>query len=353
MPRGTITGWGRCTPAPVLTNEDLAGVMDTSDEWITTRSGIKERRIAHVRNTDMAVVAGRQALAAAGLDPLEIDFVVVATCTGDRQIPAEACYVQAEMGMARAGAIDVNAGCTGFIYGLELANGLIAAGSARRILVIGSEKLSPYLDFTERSTAVLFGDGAGAVVLEATDGDDGILSINTGADGTLTGSLTATGAGTEFAGNPAPLRIEMDGREVFRHAVVRMGAAAVRAVEDAGLDLADVDLLVPHQANIRIIDAVARRLGLTEGQVYTNIQSYGNTSAASIPIALTEALEEGWVRPGAHVVLAAFGAGLTWGATTVRWGGRVTPVGRSDAALPPTSETGLEILLRLQEAKSR
>ncbi len=351
MRRASITGWGRCTPEPVLTNEDLASVMDTSDEWITSRSGIKERRVSHTDNSDMATVAGAHALAAAGLEAADIDYVILATCTPDRQIPAAACYVQAKLGTVNAAAVDLNAGCTGFIYGLSMAQGLIATGAADRILLIGSERITPYLDFEERSTAVLFGDGAGAVVLEAAKGDEGVLSMTVGSDGSLAGVLTAEGVGTSFVGNEVPMRIIMDGREVFRNAVTQMGESAALALKEAELDFEDVDVLIPHQANLRILDATARRLDLDESKVYTNIVRYGNTSAASIPIALSEAIEEGKVSPGGNVLFVAFGAGLTWGASVVRWGDRVEALGVSDAKLPPTDRTGLELVLELMEKK--
>lgn len=353
MRRATIIGWGRCTPEPVLTNDDLASVMDTTDEWITSRSGIKERRIAHVENSDMATVAGQKALAAAGLEAADIDYLLVATCTADRQIPSNACYVQAKIGAINAAAVDANAGCTGFVYGLNLANGLIATGSAKRILLIGSEKISPYLDFDERSTAVLFGDGAGAVVLEAAESDEGILAVNQRSDGTLSEVLTSSGVGTSFIGVPSPVRIIMDGPTLFKNAVIEMSEAAAEVVEDAGWTVDDVDLLIPHQANARIIDATARRLGFDEAKIFTNIASYGNTSAASIPIALSEALDEGRLAPGANLLLVAFGAGLTWGGAAIKWGDRVEPIATSDAALPPAEQTALEILLERQEAKSR
>jgi 3-oxoacyl-[acyl-carrier-protein] synthase-3 len=353
MRKATITGWGRCTPELVLTNDDLASVMDTSDEWITSRSGIKERRVAHVENSDMATIAGKRALAAAGLEAADVDYVLVATCTADRAIPSSACNVQAKLGAVNASAVDANAGCTGFIYGLNLARGLIATGAAERILLIGSEKISPYLDFEERSTAVLFGDGAGAVVLEPATADEGILAMTQGSDGTLSDVLTSTGVGTEFIGVPSPIRIVMDGPTLFKKAVIEMGEAASTVVAEAGWALDDVDLLIPHQANTRIIDATVRRLGFDEAKVFTNIASYGNTSAASIPIALSEALDEGRIAPGANVVFVAFGAGLTWGAAAVKWGDRVERIGTSDAELPPAEQTALEILKERQGAKSR
>ena len=353
MRRATITGWGRCTPEAVLTNADLASVMDTSDEWITTRSGIKERRISHMENTDMATVAGAHALAAAGLTPDAVDHVIVATCTPDRQIPAAACIIQAKLGTVNAAALDLNAGCSGFIYGLNLANSLVASGAAERVLLIGVEKISPYLDLEERSTAVLFGDGAGAVVVEPTDAPEGVLSIDAGSDGRLGAALTSTGSGTEFVGTDAPLRIVMDGREVYRNAVVELGESTLRVLKDADLSLADVDLLIPHQANLRIIEATTKRLDLDPAKVVVNIESYGNTSAASIPIALSEALEHGRVAPGSVLVLVAFGAGLTWAGAAIRWGDRVTPISESDAALPPIDKTGLEMVMEMQEAKRR
>ncbi len=264
MRRATITGWGKCVPPAVLSNADLETVMDTTDEWITTRTGIKERRITHMETSDMAAVAGKHAIAAAGLEPEDIDLLVLATCTPDRIIPSAASFVQAKIGAHNAPAVDVNAACSGFVYGLNLASAMVAAGNASRVLLIGSEKFSPLLDVEDRSTAVLFGDGAGAVVLEATDGTDGVLSAMLGTDGRLAKILTVPGSGTE---DPDPEeangRIYMDGREVFRNAVVQMGEAARKVIADAGLKLSDVDVLIPHQANERIIDAIARRMKLS------------------------------------------------------------------------------------------
>jgi 3-oxoacyl-[acyl-carrier-protein] synthase-3 len=293
----------------------------------------------------MATVAGSRAIAAAGLEPTDIDLILMATCTPDRLIPAAAAMVQRRLGAEGAACMDINAACTGFVYGLATASSMISAGLIDRALVIGADKLSAFLNFAVRDTAVLFGDGAGAVVLEATDRDEGVLATTLGTDGSLTESLTVTGTGSESVPPPVDGKtIHMEGREVFRHAVVRMGETAAEAIEKAGLTVDDVDILVPHQANIRIIDNTARRLDLPQEKVFTNIASYGNTSAASIPIALTEALEEGRVRPGANVVFVAFGGGLTWGAAVVRWGERVVPLAESAAALPPTDKTGLELL---------
>jgi 3-oxoacyl-[acyl-carrier-protein] synthase III len=347
MPNATITGWGKCLPPTVLSNADLEAVVETSDEWITTRTGIKERRIAHVEVSDLAAVASHHALAAAGLEPDDLDLIVLGTCSGDSIIPATAAHLHAKLGATRAAAFDLNAACSGFIYSLVVAARMIESGMYRRALVAGAEKLHYHLDFTDRSTAVLFGDGAGAVVLEATDEPVGLLAAELGLDGTAAGILEVPVDGT--SGDPGPRRplecgVRMDGPEVFRRAVTTMGDASVRVVEQAGLQLDDVDLLIPHQANVRIIDAAARRLRLREDQVFVNIASYGNTSAATIPVALTEALEEGRVRPGANLVFAAFGAGLSWAAAVVRWGDRVEPLGRSQATLPHTEASVWELL---------
>ena len=347
MRRTTITGWGKCVPPAVLSNSDLEQVMDTTDDWITSRSGIKERRVAHVENSDMATVAAEHALAAAGMDKTEIDLLIVCTCSPDRLLPSTAAIVQRKLGTTNAATMDLNAACTGFIYGISVANGMIAAGTSRRALVIGVEKLSAYLNLQEYSTGVLFGDGAGAVVLEAAVDDEGILALDLGSDGRLSETLTVSHTGTEYVdeypyGEPT---IMMEGREVFRNAVLQMGDSAAKVVAGAGLELSDVDILIPHQANVRIIDATAKRMKLHPEQVYINIASYGNTSAATIPIALTEALEEGRISPGAIIVFVAFGGGLTWGGAALRWGKRVEPISASDAALPPTTKTGLDLLM--------
>ncbi len=347
MANAIITGWGKCLPPSVLANHDLEQLTDTSDEWITTRTGIKERRISHVEVSDMARVAGLHALAAAGKGPLDLDLIILATCTGDSIIPATAAVLQAKLEARNAAAFDLNAACTGFVYSLVTADGLIRSGLYRSVLVVGAEKLHYHLDFTDRSTAVLFGDGAGAVLLEASEEEAGILASELGLDGTVAKILHTPRDGTEGDRQvirPEECGIRMDGPEVFRRAVTTMGEAAARVVQAAGLDLADIDLLIPHQANVRIIDATARRLGLDPGKVFINIASYGNTSAATIPVALTEALEEGRVPPGGHVVLTAFGAGLTWGAAVVKWGQRVEPIAISEAVLPPSERTTRQLL---------
>lgn len=344
MRHGAITGWGEYTPPAVLSNDDLASVIETNDEWITSRSGIKERRISHVSNSEMATAAARKALAAADLDAADMDLIVVATCSPDRAVPSVAAYVQRELGGLGA-TMDLNAACSGFVYGLSVANGMIAAGTVERALIIGAERLSAFLDLKDRTTAVLFGDGAGAVVVEATDAPHGVLSSNLHSDGSLTEILTIRGSGTEGVfDRDVPTTVDMEGREVFRNAVTRMGEGAVVAIENAGLSVGDIDVLISHQANIRIIDATAKRLNVKPENVYTNIHAYGNTSAASIPIALSEALDQGVIKPGDLVAMVAFGGGLTWGAAVVRWGDRVDRLRTVDAGLPGTDKTGLELL---------
>jgi 3-oxoacyl-[acyl-carrier-protein] synthase-3 len=346
MRNASITGWGKCVPPTVLSNSDVEQLTDTTDDWIMTRTGIKERRISHVETSDLATVAARHALAAAGREAAEIDLLILATCTPDRLIPAAATVVQTKLGMEGGAALDINAACSGFVYALSIADQMIRAGGAERALVIGAEKLHNWLNFTDRSTAVLFGDGAGAVVLEATtEPNVGLRSFELGADGSLGDILCVPGTGTEGSvSSRVDPWVVMDGPEVFKRAVKTMGDASSRVVEKAGLDLDQVDLLVPHQANVRIIDATARRLGLPPEKVFINIASYGNTSAATIPIALSEALDEGRIRPGANLVFAAFGGGLTWAAGVFTWGDRVERLGTSDAALPPYDGTVRDLL---------
>jgi 3-oxoacyl-[acyl-carrier-protein] synthase-3 len=343
----SITGWGKCLPPSVLSNHDLEQLTDTSDDWITTRTGIKERRISHVEVSDLAQVAGLHALAAAGKTAADLDLIILASCTGDSIIPSTAAILQEKLEATRAAAFDLNAACTGFIYSLVVADSMLRTGLYQTVLVVGAEKLHYHLDFTDRSTCVLFGDGAGAVVLEATDQPVGLLSSELGMDGSAAGILMTPRDGTSgdrTYPEPQQCGIRMDGPEVFRRAVTTMGDASARVVEAAGLQLSDIDLMIPHQANVRIIDATARRLGLDPAKVFINIASYGNTSAATIPVALTEALEEERIKPGAHLVLAAFGAGLSWGAAVFKWGERVEPLAISDATLPPSERSTMELL---------
>ena len=347
MRNAEITGWGKCMPPNVLSNHDLEQLVDTSDEWITSRTGIKERRISHVEVSDLAAVAGMRALAAAGKEAEDVDLLLVATCTGDSIIPSTASVVQKKMAAINSAALDINAACAGFVYGLVVGTNMIRGGANSTVLLIGAEKLHYVTDYTDRTTCILFGDGAGAVVLEPTGEPIGLLSSELGMDGSIGHFLQVPidgTAGVREQPDPKNCAITLEGQEVFRRAVTTMVKSSARALEKAGLDLEDIDLLIPHQANMRIIDATTRRLGIDESKVYVNIQAYGNTSAATIPVALTEALEQGLITPGAHVAFTAFGAGLSWGSAIYRWGSRVEPLGESDAQLPPADQTTMELL---------
>lgn len=330
--RAGILGVGSCVPERVLTNFDLEKMVDTSDEWISTRTGIKERRIADESKatSDYAAGAARRALERAGVDALELDLVIVATVTPDMFFPSTACLVQEMIGATRAAAFDLSAGCSGFVYALDVAARGIEAGAYRNVLVVGADLLSRVTDYTDRSTCVLFGDGAGAVVLGAVD-EGGILSTYLGADGSGGEKLCIPAGGSRLPAAKATDRgqhfIHMEGNEVFKFAVRIMPEAAQEAMRRAGVAPADVDLFIPHQANVRIIDAAAKRLGIESERVFVNVDRYGNTSAASIPIALDEAVGSGRVKAGDILVLVGFGAGLTWGAAALQWNGERVPRG--------------------------
>lgn len=352
---GVVTGWGKCVPPAAMTNDDMAAVMDTSDEWIVTRTGIRERRIAHVGMVELAHVAAAQAQAAAGLEPDDFDGIIVATASPDSLIPNAASRVQLALGNTSAAALDVNVGCCGFVCALALANGLIATGVHQRVLVVGAERLTPLLDWTKRDSAILFGDGAGAVLLEANGEGRGLLGAYLDCDPRPGESLMVGDLGTTNMQMRAaqPFDLHFDGREVFRNAVPGMVKAARIALERAGTDVADIAQLIPHQANLRIVEAVGKKLPMDGARVFTNLQRYGNTSAASIPLALCEALEAGRVQPGDRLLFAAFGAGLTSAAAVLEWGDRAAPLGLSNVVLPPCAATALELIdptRRFQEA---
>jgi 3-oxoacyl-[acyl-carrier-protein] synthase-3 len=305
---GIITGWGIAVPDKVVTNDDLSVTMDTNDAWIRERTGIRERRIGGT-TSQLAIEAGLAALEKAGRRPDEIDTVILATTTPDQIIPATSAAVQDGIGVP-GGAFDVNAACSGFVYAMVVAHGMLAVG-AKRLLVIGSETLSRVTDWDDRSVAVLVGDGAGAVVLEAVDGPGQLLSWNLGADGSLRHLLKCDHGGFLF----------MDGKEIFRKAVRVVVESAERAIADAGLTVADIDLMVPHQANLRIITAACQRLGIPEEKAVVVIDRYGNTSSASIPLALVDALDTNRLQPGHRVLLTGFGGGMTWASAVLQWGG--------------------------------
>jgi len=323
--RCRVTGTGSALPFNVLTNQDLEKMVDTTDEWITTRTGIKERRIASADDftSTLATSAALKALEMAGVSPEELDMIVIATVTPDYPFPSTACLVQGNLKAVNAAAFDVSAACSGFIYALSIVDSLIRGGTVKKALVIGAEVLSRIVDWTDRNSCLLFGDGAGAVVLEA-DSSPGILNSYIKSDGSCWELLYQPGPGNR---NPASHKliddrltfIRMQGNEVFKLAVRAMEDAALQTLSAGGFTTDDIDIFVPHQANRRIIDSIGKRLGLPEEKVFVNLDRYGNTSSASIPIALDEANRNGAIHSGNLVLLDAFGGGLTWGAMSIRW----------------------------------
>jgi 3-oxoacyl-[acyl-carrier-protein] synthase-3 len=329
-----ITGWGKYVPPKVLTNADLEKIVDTSDEWIVSRTGIRERHVIGPgeTNTTMSVAASRQALDVAGLVPRDIDLIIVATSSPDHFLPSVASEVQYQLG-ADCAAFTLTAGCSGSLYGLATAHQYIASGAYDRVLVVGSEVTSTFLNWEDRSTCILFGDGAGAILLEASSQPSGLQSFVLGSDGGGGEHLRVRGGGVAFPMShemvdDKAMYIEMNGPQMVRFAMRVMGEATLQAVEKAGLTLDDIDLLIPHQANLRLIERAARYLGLPMEKVFVNLDRYANTSAAAIPIALVEALEEGRIRDGMNVAMMAYGGGFAWAAAVVRWGQPTEPVER-------------------------
>ncbi len=324
--RSRIRGTGRSLPEKVLTNFDIEKMVDTTDEWITTRTGIRERRIAREDESlsKFAAEAGRQAMLMAGLAPEDLDLIILATVTMDQPIPATSCFVQEMLGAKKAAAFDIQAGCSGFIYAIGVADQFIKTGAYRNILVIGGEILSKFLDWNDRATCVLFGDGCGAVLMTAEESPRGLLSTSLHSDGSMAEFITLPGGGSKFPVSHAMIdanlhTIKMKGNETFKIAVRSIESACREAIDKAGLTPGDVRWFVPHQANTRIINAVAGRLGWPPEEIYLNIDRIGNTSAGSIPIALDEMVRAGKVAENDILLFAAFGAGLTWGSALVRW----------------------------------
>lgn len=323
--RAGVIGTGYCVPEKVLTNQDLEQMVDTSDAWIVGRTGIHERRIATENEpvSKFALGAARMALADAQVKPEDLDLIIVATLTGDRIIPSTACFLQNALGATKAAAFDLSAACSGFVYSAVIASQFIESGAYQRILVIGAETLSKVVNWHDRNTCVLFGDGAGAAVFAPVE-QGGLLSFDLGSDGGGGDALQIPAGGSLLPASPDTVAkhlhtIQMDGREVFRFAVKVMGKTLLTSLQKAGLEKGDVDWLVPHQANIRIIQSAAKRLSLPMEKVIVNIARYGNTSAASIPVALAEAAHQGRFKRGDTLALAGFGAGLTWASCVLQW----------------------------------
>ena len=326
MRRSRIVSTGSYVPEKVLANSDLEKMVDTSDKWITERTGVKERRIADEGQvaSDLAYEASKGALKDADLKPEDLDLIIVATVTGDMPFPSTACILQDKLGAKKATAFDINAACSGFLYGLYVADSFIKSGIHKRILVVGTEVLSKITDWDDRTTCILFGDGAGAAIIEPTDGDRGIISMHIYSDGSMWDLLYMPGGGSRNPASKDSIEkglhfIKMRGNETFKVAVRKLEDLAVKILKENKLEPSQISLFIPHQANLRIIQAIAERLGIPMEKVYINIDRYGNTSAASIPIALDEAVRAGKVKDGDYILLEAFGGGLTWASALIKW----------------------------------
>ncbi len=354
MTHAAITGWGACMPPAVLSNADLATFLDTSDEWITSRTGMRERRISHVSAVELATTAAARAIACAGLTADGIDLIIYGGVSNEELCPNSASGVQVALGATRAASIDLNTACTSFCYGLATATAMIRSGMIRTAVVIGVELISRYMDWSNRNVAVLFGDGAAAVVLQASAHEEGLVGAVLGCDAEARETLRVRGFGCGYSGlgiTYGDTIWDFDGQVIFKRAVQAMTTASATVLREAGLTGADVDLVVPHQANLRIIEAVARYAEIPMEKVIVTVQRYGNMSAATVPVALVEALEQGRVAPGATLLMPAFGGGLTYCALLVKWGARVTPLATSPVALPPATESALTMVNRIRAAQ--
>jgi 3-oxoacyl-[acyl-carrier-protein] synthase-3 len=341
-PRAHVTGWGRYAPSQVLTNADLEKLVDTSDEWIRSRTGIRERRVAaaHETTASMGAVAGLRAIRTAGIEPDDIDLILLATLTPDYWMPSTAALVKEAIGNTKATAFDVMAACSGFVYGFATAQAYIQAGLAKHVLVIGAELLTRFLDYTDRSTCILFGDGAGAVVLSASDEPGGALGIEMTTEPQGAYMIWLPAGGSKAPPSAETISrgehyVRMEGNQTYRFATKTMATTALESIRRSGLDPADIDLFIPHQANIRIVEAVAKGLDLPMDKMFVNLDKYGNTSAASVPIALAEAVNEGRVKVGDNITIVAFGAGFTSGAVTISWTADPARGPAGDAAVQP------------------
>lgn len=321
-----ITGVGSYVPEKILTNHDLSKLVDTSHEWIVERTGIHERRIVedHIASSDLGTIAAKNALKDANIQPEEIDLIILATLSADYALPSTACVIQKNIGAINAAAVDINAGCSGFVYGLSMGESFIKSGMYKKVLVIGAEVFSKILDWQDRNTCILFGDGAGAFILEECEKDFGIMSSELGSDGRNGEVLIQPAGGSRLPASIDTVEnrlhyIQMDGKEVFKFAVRIMEKTSLSVLEKANLRPEDLDLLVPHQANMRIIDSAVKKLKLDKDKVCINLDKYGNMSAASIPVALDEAIKNNRVKKGDNILLVAFGSGLTWASMTIKW----------------------------------
>ncbi len=356
MRYAAITGWGKCLPPAVLTNDDLATFLDTDDEWIRKRTGMQERRISHVHLSQLASVAAQRALAAAGKSAQDVDLIILGTTTPDSICPNTASGVQKYIDAKNAACMDVSTACTSGLYALTVANSMIRSGVVNNALVIGAEVISPLMDWENRNVAVLFGDGAAAFFLEASTERQGVMAESLGCFGEVREILSLRGWGSEHANEGIMLgdtKWMFEGKEIFKRAVTGMADACTDVLAKVGLSIDEVDLVVPHQANLRIIDALASKTGAPSEKVFVNIHRYGNMSAATAPIALIEAVEEGRVKPGDKILMPAFGGGLTWSAHLLEWGERTKPLAESDAELPPCDKSALELVQEIRRRKGK
>jgi 3-oxoacyl-[acyl-carrier-protein] synthase III len=351
MTYASITGWGKCMPPAVLSNDDLSTFLDTTDEWITSRTGMKERRVSHISAVEMSTIAASRALACAGLNAADVDLIIYGGVSNEELCPNSSSGVQLALGATKAASIDINTACTSFCYGLATATSMIRTGMVKNAVVIGVELISRYMDWNNRGVAVLFGDGAAAVVLQATDKEEGMLGAVLGCDAEARDTLRVRGFGCGYAGLDITFGDtlwDFDGQVIFKRAVQAMSSASKQVMEAHGVTADDIGLVVPHQANLRIIESVAKYAGVPMEKVMLTVQKYGNMSAATVPVALVEALEEGRVKPGSWLLMPAFGGGLTYCSLLVKWGERVTPLGESDMQMPPLTETALEMVNRVR-----
>jgi 3-oxoacyl-[acyl-carrier-protein] synthase III len=354
MSYAAITGWGKCLPPAALTNEDLATFLDTNDAWIRQRTGMQERRISHVTVSALAHVAALRALAAAGKTAADVDLIVFGTTTPDRICPNTASGLQKLLFASNAACMDLNTACTSFLYSMTVATSMIRTGVVRNALVIGAEVISPLMDWNNRNVAVLFGDGAAAFFLEASEEPQGVMAESIGCYGEVRDILSLRGWGVEYANQGimfGDIQWQFEGQEIFKRAVKGMANACKDVLEKSALSIDEIDLVVPHQANLRIIEALTNRTKTPAEKVFVNIHRYGNMSAATAPIALVEALEEGHVQPGSNILMPAFGGGLTWCAHLLKWGQRTRPLATSDAELPPCNYSALELVLEIRRRR--
>ena len=354
MTQAAIVGWGKCLPPAILTNEDLSTFLPTDNEWIVSRTGMKERRISHVSGLQLSYVAAMRALACAGMDAAELDFIIYGSCSTDEHVPNSASGLQIKLGAHKAAAMDVNTACTSFLYGMSVATAFIKSGAAKNVLVIGVEHISKFMDWQNRNVSVLFGDGAAAAVFQASENEEGVIAQKLHCYADARQTLRVRGMGAEYANVGVHLgdtRWDFDGQEIFKKAVTGMSEGSLAVMAEAGVTINDIEVIVPHQANLRIIEAVAKRAGATMDKVFLTVHKYGNMSAATAPVALVEALEEGRVKPGSLVLIPAFGAGLTMSAHLIRWGQRTTPIATTDVDLPPCEKTALQMVQELMAHK--